>query len=300
MSSLKRTLQTAWGELSDAVRSRRALVMMCLYLLFGVCCMYTSTSALGKMERELASVLKLPETEKAGVVSATLWKSQPFRKLVKAAVRDDLVYRAIEGRHPAELIYAWFAFFCAPLLVVLVAGNRVAEDLGSGAVRYAIVRCTRMEWTMGKYLGQAGMIGVSLVVGAIGAWTVAVFRLSGVDALKLLPSMVGWGLKAWLCSLSWLGLAMGISHVTKSGSRATGLGLLAMVAMLALPGILALNADYFELPWLKNFEVISPSSATRGLWRNTFTPIAAAAIHLIMLGMGFLTLGHEVFSRRDA
>ena len=62
----------------------------------------------------------MPAAEQTGVVSTTLWKSKPFKKIVRAVVQNDLVFKDIEGRHPIELVYAWYVFLCAPLLVVLV------------------------------------------------------------------------------------------------------------------------------------------------------------------------------------
>lgn len=301
---MKRTLQRIWqntvAEWADAVRSRRALMLLLLYLASAVCCMYGTISVLGRMEGELAQVLQLPESEKTGVVSATLWKSKPFQRMVRAGTRNDLVYNDIVGRHPAELVYAWFAFFCAPLLVVLVSGNRAADDLRSGAVRYAIQRCTRAEWTIGKYLGQATMIAFALGVSAVGAWLVAVFRLSGVGAGELLPSMFGWGFRAWLYSLGWIGVALGISLMCRSGIGATALGILAVVVLAILPVLLEFVGARTGLTWLENFDVLAPASAKDQLWQRGFAPLSVAAFHLLALGLFYLSLGHAVFRRRDA
>ena len=300
MKTLHRIWQNAVAEWAGAIRSRRALVLLLLYLASAVCCMYGTISVLGRMESELAQVLQLPESEKTGIVSAALWKSKPFQRMVRAGTQNDLVYNDIAGRHPAELVYAWFAFFFAPLLVVLVAGNRVADDLRSGAVRYAITRCTRAEWTLGKYCGQATMIAFALTVSALGAWVVALCRLSGVGAGELLPSMFGWGLRAWIYSLAWLGLALGISHVCRSGSRATSLGILAVALLTALPVLLEKCVGWTGLPWLVNFDVLAPASAKDYLWRRGFAPLGAAACQLGTLGMAYLALGYAVFRRRDA
>ena len=298
MKTLARIWQNAVAEWTGAIRSRRALVLLLLYLASAVCCMYGTISVLGRMESELAQVLQLPESEKTGIVSATLWKSKPFRRMVRAGTQNDLVFHDISGRHPAELVYAWFAFFCAPLLVVLVAGNRVADDIRSGAVRYSVVRCTRAEWTLGKYLGQATMI--ALAVSALGAWVVAAFRLSGVGAGELLPSMFGWGLRAWVYSLAWLGVALGLSHVCRSGSRATSLGILAVALLTAYPVLLQKAVGWTGLEWLENFDVFAPASAKDYLWRRGFAPLAAALFQLGALGFAYLALGYAVFRRRDA
>ncbi|MCQ2394598.1 MAG: ABC transporter permease subunit [Kiritimatiellae bacterium] len=298
MRALGRIWQVALNEWAGAIRSRRALVLLLLYVVAAVMCMYGTISAFSRMEKELAQVLQLPAAEQTGVVSTTLWKSKPFKKIVRAVVQNDLVFKDIEGRHPIELVYAWFVFLCAPLLVVLVSGNRVADDLHSGAVRYSIVRCTRVEWTLGKYLGQALLLVCGLVASALAAWIVAEIRLS--QARALLPAMFDWGTRAWVYSLAWLGVALGISHLSRTGSRATALGIFAVTVLGILPTLLSFFGTKFDLAWLSNFDCLSPSSVTTLLWRQSAEPLGEAAFRLVVLGLFYLLLGSAVFRRRDA
>jgi hypothetical protein len=221
-------------------------------------------------------------------VSETLWKSKSFRNMIAAGVDNRLVFEDISHRHPVELLYAWFAFFCAPILVVLVSGTRVAEDLRTGVARYMLVRTTRLEWSFGKYIGQALMIACALAVSAVGAWCVALCRLPTATAARLLLPMLGWGVSAWFYSLAWLGLALGLSHLTRSSMRATAFGILAIGACEVLP-------HFFP-----EVEVVVPSGARMGLWRSSFTPQAVAVFHLATLGLVYLTIGAAVFNRRDA
>ena len=288
MRSLWRIAQTALCEWENALRSRRALVLLLLYLAAAVLCMNGTITVLGKMENELVRVLRLPTSEQTGVVSETLWKSKSFRNMIAAGVDDRLVFEDISKRHPVELLYAWFAFFCAPLLVVLVSGTRVAEDLRTGVARYMLVRTTRLEWSLGKYAGQALMIACALAVSAVGAWCVALYRLPAATAARLFLPMLGWGVSAWYYSLAWLGLALGLSHLTRSGMRATAFGILGIGAFEALP------------LFFPEVEPLLPSGARMGLWRTSFTPQAVAVFHLATLGFAYLTAGAAVFCRRDA
>ena len=288
MRSLKSIVQTALCEWENALRSRRALVLLLLYLAAAVLCMNGTISVLGKMETELVRVLRLPDSGQTGVVSETLWKSKAFRNMVATAVDDRLVFEDISRRHPVELLYAWFAFLCAPILVVLVSGTRVAEDLRTGVARYMLVRTSRLEWSLGKYTGQALMIASALAVSAAGAWCVALYRLPAATAGRLFLPMLGWGVSAWFYSLAWLGLALGLSHLTRSAMRATAFGILGIGAFEVLP-------HFFP-----EVEVVLPSGARMGLWRTSFTPQAVAVFHLVTLGLVYLMAGAAVFCRRDA
>ena len=288
MRSLWRIVQTALCEWENALRSRRALVLLLLYLAAAVLCMNGTISLLGRMESELVRVLRLPDAGLSGIVSETLWKSKSFRNMIAAGVDNRLVFEDISHRHPVELLYAWFAFFCAPILVVLVSGTRVAEDLRTGVARYMLVRTTRLEWSFGKYIGQALMIACALAVSAVGAWCVALCRLPTTTAARLLLPMLGWGVSAWFYSLAWLGLALGLSHLTRSSMRATAFGILGVGACEAL-------SHFFP-----EVEVLVPSGARMGLWRSSFTPQTVAVFHLATLGFVYLTIGAAVFNRRDA
>ncbi len=300
MRALYRTWQAALAELTFAIRSRRALVTLCLYLLAGGGCMYGTISILGKMESALVEVLALPASEKTGVVSARIWQSKKFQRIVRDIVADKRVYADIEGSHPAELIYAWFVFLVSPLLVALVSAGRVAEDIGSGAVRYAIVRCTRLEWSFGKFFGQAFLIVAALAAGAVAAWGVAVFRLAGAEWASLLASMMLWGVKAWVYSLAWLGMALGVSHFSRTGGKAVSMALMVSFAFSILPVVLHMNAELFDLPQLEYLDVLVPGSARTLLWRSDPLIFISAVAHLLLLGVFYLLCGHSVFARRDA
>lgn len=298
--SLHRIAQTALWEWSGAIRSRRALVLLLLYLASAVLCMNGTISILGKMEKELAAMLQLPDAGEAGVVSASLWKSKPFNTIVRSVVGESPVLDDISGRHPVELLYAWFVFFCAPLLAVLVAGTRVSEDLRSGAVRYMVVRETRLEWSLGKYAGQSLMVGGALAASAIGAAAVAFCRLPSGTAAELFVPMLNWGLRAWIYSLAWIGLALGLSHLTRSPGRATAYGILAICLFGALPPLmdfLHANADWPAA--LTQVRMLVPAGAEMSLWRFSAVPLATGSFHLIILGLVYLMAGAAVFDRSD-
>lgn len=295
--SLRRIWQAGLFELFGAVRSRRAIVVMVLYLAASLLGMSGTISALGRMETEISSALKLDTAENArsGVVSRTLWQSQSFQCIARNIVGDSPVYDDICGRHPAELIYAWLTFLAVPMLTILMAANRIADDVRSGAVRYMITRVSRLEWALGKYVGNALLMAAGLAVGAFAAWCVAAFRLSGADIAALLPSMLGWAAKAWALSLAWLGLALGISLMVHTGAKATSLGMSALVVFSAASASL----ERFGSRVLALGRLF-PSSVEGSLWRTSFAPVASASAWLVILGLLYLTAGYAFFARRDA
>jgi len=295
-----RVLRAALFELSGAIRSRRAIVYIVLYLAISLLGMNGAISGLAKMESQLSDVLQVEKVEgKSGIVSAALWKSKPFQRLARSVAGDSLVYDDICGKHPAELIYAWIVFLAVPLLAVFVSSRRISEDVKSGAAKYMLLRVTRLEFTMAKYIGQALLVLLGLLVGAVGAWCVAAFRLSGADLPALLPAMLVWSLKAWFLSLSWIGLALGISHFFKSGAKSDAMATLTLIVFAVVPNLIRLFADGPLSGKLRVFTMLFPSAVTDNLWRASFLPVASSACWLFMLGLLYLSLGHAYFAGRD-
>ena len=300
MNGLRQMWRVACYEWFDALRSRRALVVLLLYMAAAVCTMNWSINILHKMETELATLLQLPASDRTGVVSTALWKSKPFQNLMREVTQNDLVLHDITGKHPVELIYAWFAFFYAPLLVVLVAGNRIAEDLGSGVVRYAIFRTSRASWSLGKFIGQALMIGLALVLSGFGAYAVAKYRLAGSGTPDMFLHILQWSLRAWVFSFPYLGLAMGLSHLTKSASKATVMGIIAITVCFAVTIMLRhFTADTGWRSYLPYLNVLVPEDHKMYLWRNSLAPLVTGTLYLMTLGFCYLLAGYAVFRKRD-
>jgi ABC-type transport system involved in multi-copper enzyme maturation permease subunit len=300
MNSLRQTWRVACHEWFDALRSRRALVVLLLYLAAAVCNMYWSINFLHKLETELAAAFRLPASEQAGVVSTALWDSKPFQKMMKRVTENDAVLQDITGKHPVELIYAWFAFFYTPLLVVLVAGSRISEDLGSGAVRYVVFRTSRASWSLGKFAGQALMIGLSLILSGVSAYAVAKIRLAGSGAPDLFLNMVQWSVRAWIYSIPYLGLAMGLSHLTRSASKATVMGIIAITACFACSILIRhFAAETGWRAYLPQLGLLLPDGHKMLLWRNAAAPLVSGTVYLVTLGLCYLLAGYAVFRKRD-
>ena len=297
--SLARIWHVTIGELLTALRTRRAAVVLALYLVSSVFCMIGTINLFSSLEKEVAGLLQIPVSEQTGSVSNALWKSPAFNRIVKSAVSDPSIFENISKRHPIELAYAWFAFLCAPLLAVLSAGGRISEEMSSRSARFALLRVERVEWSLGKFFGQCMLNATALAASAIAAWAVSAIMLKGCDLASLFVAMCEWGVKVWIYSFAWLGLASGISHMTNSGSRAVCMGIVATAVFFALPPLLGLFAHLAEFPALENLDMLLPTAAKGTLWRGGAVSLCAAIVHFGALGTLYLSLGHLFLARRD-
>lgn len=300
MTALLQVWRMTCYEWFDAVRSRRVLVALILYMAAATCTMYWSISLLGKLEGELSKMLQLPQTERTGIVSKTLWQSKPFQRMMHDVSQSEQVYQDISGRHPVELIYAWLLFFYMPMLVVLVSSTRIPEEVGSGSVRYVLFRTTRGAWVLGKFAGQLSLIALAVLCSGVCAYLVALLRLGRYVPPDILVNMLVWAAKAWVYSVPFVGLVMGLSLFTKSPGKSTIVGLLAIMACFVVTVMVVRFSTYTGwrsvLPYLA---ALLPTDYEMLLWRSSPMPLATGATVLITLGFFYLGVGYFFFRKRD-
>ena len=287
-------------EWFDALRSRRALVALLLYMATSVGTMYWSISLLQKVEKELASVLLLPASENPGAIATTLWKSKPFQGIMRQVSKSNKVFDDIQGKNPVELIYAWLSFFYMPLLVVLIAANRIPEEMGSGAVRYIAFRTSRGAWVLGKFFGQVSLIALAVIISGICAYVVARWRLGRYAPIEIVWNMAFWAVRAWIYSIPFVGLIMGLSLFTKSASKSTIFGILSLVGLAIITGVTTLLSSGVGwraiLPYIAAF---FPANYEMLLWRSSAQPLITGSVFLITLGFTYLGIGYYFFQKRD-
>lgn len=300
MTHLTQIWRMTCYEWFDALRSRRALVALLLYMATSVGTMYWSISLLQKVEKELASVLLLPASENPGAIATTLWKSKPFQGLMRQVSQNKEVYEDIQGKNPVELIYAWLSFFYMPLLVVLIAANRIPEEMGSGAVRYIAFRTSRGAWVLGKFFGQVSLIALAVIISGLCAYAVARFRLGRYAPIEIIWNMAFWAVRAWIYSIPFIGLIMGLSLFTKSASKSTIFGILALVGLAIITGITSFLSN--GIGWraiLPYIAALFPANYEMLLWRSSAQPLITGSIFLITLGFTYLGIGYSFFRKRD-
>lgn len=262
--------------------------------------MYALVSVFASLEETLVETLNLPSSDSTGSVTMTLWKSKPFTRMIQHFAGSSLVFADIQGRHPIVLAYAMLVFWCAPLLTLMVSASRVADDIRSGAARYWLVRVTRTEWSLGKMLGEALMLATAMGVGALAADAVVCARLAPADGIRLLPDVLDWTVRAWVYAFAWLGIFMGLSHLVKSGGKATALGVLAMLGAAAWePMLKNLAENVAGLGWVGHLDALVPGSAWTLLWRRSPAVVLQGVVHLAALAFLYLALGAAVLRRRD-
>ncbi len=290
-ASLRRMMRVAVLDWTLAIHSRRAIVLLLLFAAVSILMMYGTLSGFAAVEAQIAEGLGLPSGGSPGAMAETLWKSKGFVSAMEHLSGGSLMFADLRDRNPIVLVYALFLFNVVPLLTLLVSGSRIAGEIGSGAARYSLVRVSRGEWALGKFVGEALMLALAMGVGAMCSFAVVACRTSLADGFSMLPALIDWSLRAWVVTFAWLGIFLGLSQCVKSGGKALALGLLAMLVFSFLHVLLPRICGPLDL--------LTPQSVQLLMWRRSPAVLLQGVVHLSALGFLYLSLGTEVLRRRD-
>ena len=289
----------AANELSDSIRSRRVIVMLLLYLAGAMGATALFITFLHSIEGQLVTTLGLDAPKDAGSVTATLWKSKPFRDLLSHLIGEKKLAETLLDVPPLALFYGWLSCAFTPLLVMLTASARISEEIASGSIRFILFRAGRAPWLLGKFAGQAAQLFVALILSALGAWLVGWFRMSGYEGWATAYHMLWFAVKAWIFSLPFLGLALGISQLCALPNLALAFGFMALVGVSVLTGLSNwLAGEGWRRIWdLVN--VLTPGAQRQALWWNDAEHLLPATVFLLTLAAVYLFAGYARFARRD-
>lgn len=296
---LRDVVVVAVQELADALRSRRALVVLLLFLLGAVAGTLASIKFIHTIEKSLSGMLGLEAGSGTGGTTATLWKNQWFRRTVTDMVDDKTLAEALLDVPPLSLFYMVIAFFFTPMLVTLTAAPRLAEEIWSGSARFVLFRTTRLAWCTGKFGGQALLLLAALLASVPAAWLCGLLRMTDYPAWATAAAMTTFAIKAWLYGLAFLGLASGVSLLFRSPGLATAGGLIALMGVTAAFHV----ARHYAGPgWRRLLDLVPPLTPRAhyyDLLRPDFVHSSTAALYLLLLGLGYLALGYGRLARRD-
>jgi len=203
MRSVAQFFTIAGYELIDAFRSKRAIILLILYLMGSIGASLVFINVLHKIERQTVEAMGLTPSDEPGATTRTLWKSKHFEKMMIGLVGDKELAQRLLSIPPVSLFYSWLALTFTPLLVMLMASSRIAEDVSTASVRFVLFRTSRSTWCLGKFAGQSLMLAVALLLSGLGTWG---HRMDSNEIFRSRPS----GLAHWALFLKGVGLCHGV------------------------------------------------------------------------------------------
>jgi ABC-type transport system involved in multi-copper enzyme maturation permease subunit len=286
-------------ELADSVRSWRVIVLILLYFAGSIAATALFITVLQRIERQLVESMGLAAVNNAGSVTATLWKSDAFRRILTDLIGDRQLAESLLAIPPLALFYGWLSFAFAPALVMLGSSSRISEEIWTGSVRFMSFRVSRLHWCLGKFAGQAAQLFLALILSAIGAWIVGRLRMHSFEPLASAQAMLIFSAKAWFYAVAFLGLATGISQMCAAPNLALALGFISLIVV----SILSELSKHFAGDGIRRLwdlvNILVPGGHRMDLWWGDAAHMLPALVFLPALGFGYLLIGYLFFSRRD-
>ena len=299
--AIRDALVVARFDLAESMRSRRVLVFLVLYVAGSVGATVLFTEVLQEVEEELAAQLLVARTSTPGNLTQAVMESPELLRVLSGLVRDGELARALVRLPPVALLYHWVALGFAPVFAMLTSSDAISGEVSTGAARFSLFRTDRASWAVGKLLGQTTLLAVGLAGGAIGAWVTGWIQLASFAPLETALWLARFAGSAFFFAFAHVGLALGVSQLTRSVPWSRALGLLALA--LAFGGHSWLMKDRVHEAWpvlTGTLAQLFPAAHRLDLWRPELGAVARSALALVALGVCFFAIGHARFARRDA
>jgi hypothetical protein len=257
--------------------------------------------ALSGLEAMLAETLAVPENDRPGAFTSVLMGSPQAQRFLARVLDDRALAAELIAIPPLALFYGWLVVSFYPALVMLTASETIAADLSTGAIRFALVRTTRLSFSVGKLLGQSALLSVSVAAGALGVWLTGLVQLEGFEPGATAFWLLRLGGRGFLYCMAYVGLAVGLSHLTRSVPWSRALGLLALAGAGTLWGVAHLDWTQAHAgPLVRVLLPLLPRAHQTDLFRPELMDRLPALVMLLALCATYFALGFRHRARRDA
>ena len=285
-STLRDVALIAGFDLRESLRTRRALVLVLLYMLIAAAASGMYVKAVRAIRDNVAAIA--PE---AGANELAMAQDEGYRQMLLVLSGGDAALAAHLGTFPAMvLLFAWVSLAFLPWFIALTSYDLIAGELHLRTVRYAALRTSRGAFVLGKVLGQAALVAGVAALGMLPVLLIGAIYLPGFDILATLLALLSTWPITVICALSYLGVVALASQLCKGpgAARALAVGLLFAVW---LGSLLPDPWSWLALlsPWHWKFGLFHPAIAERSL------AIAAC----LGLCVGYTALGYLRFRGRD-
>ncbi len=272
-------------DLRESLRTRRALVLVLLYLLIASASSYIYVRTVGAFN----DVAALAEGQD---VAFDVMQDQGYSAMLLFFAGGDAGLAAHLATYPAMvLIFAWTSLAFLPWFIALTSYDQVAGELHLRTIRYAALRTTRGAFVTGKLLGQAALVAAVAALGMLPVVLIGAIWLPGFPVVPTITALLSTWPITVVCALGFLGVVSLGSQLTRSPgtARAAAVGLLFVVWLLSLQ-----SGPVFD--WLG---MLSPWHWKSGLFQPAVADRLVAVAGCLALCVGYTALGFLRFRRRD-
>lgn len=292
----------AQHEFFDALRSRRVLIMLLLFIGGAIAGTLMFVEVLETFEVTLAKALAVAEPGKAGAMTTQLMRSPELVHMLARFLDDETLAKELVDLPPLALFYGWLGLMFLPALIMLTSAEAISGELTNGSLRFSLVRTARLSFSLGKLTGQTLLMLLGVCTGALAVWLTGYFSLASFDAQGTALWLSLLSMRIAVFAFAYVGLAVGLSHLTRRVplSRALALGSLMLFAVLYGVGKNSETVREHAGEAIDTLLMLLPRSHMLALWQPSLIERLPALVMLVALGLVYFSLGYLYRARRDA
>ncbi len=235
--SARDTLLVARFELGEALRTRLLLVMVLLFVGGGGFSAWGFSKFIAQMENVSAQALGAPGSKQAGSQLGRLRHTPMYRTLMRAVSGDEQKAAYMASLPPMVLFYAWMTLAFTPWLVLLTSADTIAAEVASRSIRYTALRTGRLEYAVGKLIGQTVIVAAVIGLAGITFYVVSWIFMAGFAHGEMARGILSYAPLVLAHALPFVGFALFASMVMSSANAARALALGGMSILGILYGL---------------------------------------------------------------
>ena len=307
-------------DLREMMRSRRALVIVVLYLTVAAFFSYNFvrilnltqnfTKAPPRYQRDVpgpspqtaARVNTEPTVQRAapGLTQGAFFaRNSPFREMLGSLVTEPATIDFLTAKPLISLYFMLVSLISVPFLIMITASEPIAQEQQTRGVRFVMLRTGRVEYVVGKALGQSLLIALVLILSAGVCMVTAAWKLVDFEFWPTLWAMAGFWPRVVAYCLPFVGLATMCSMLSSSTMSSRAFSLIGMFAMWVEHGLADYLSDTSLAGFLNAVDHLNPYFYQMRLWEPAYATVGPAMAILAGLGVLYVAAGLIFYVRRD-
>jgi len=270
-------------DLRESLRTRRALVLVLLYVLITSAASYVYVRIVATMDNFAALVV--------GEDATDVMQDEGYQQMLLFFADGDASLATHLATYPAMvLLFAWVSLAFLPWFIALTSYDQIAGELHLRTIRYAALRTSRGAFVFGKLIGQAALLVGVAGLGMIPVVLIGAIWLPNFAALATITALLSTWPITVVCALGFLGVVSLASQLARSPGAARAIA----VGLLFAAWLLSIQSGAFA--WLG---VLSPWYWKPGLFQPAIVDRLIGVAGCLGLCAGYTVLGYLRFRRRD-
>jgi ABC-type transport system involved in multi-copper enzyme maturation permease subunit len=178
-----------------------------------------------------------PTPRRPGGMVRRLREQRSYRDMLRLFLGSDAKADYFAAIPPIVVFFGWVSFNFTPWLVLFTSAETVATEVATRSIRYSVLRTGRLEFALGKGLGQALIVVGVTGLSALTFFVVAAAALDGFEPLATAGGLLAYWPRVVLYTMPFLGWALFASMLTSSANLARILALGGGVGLAILSGL---------------------------------------------------------------